>query len=392
MTIEAGLASTTAARENTSTDLAMMRAALGLARRGLGTTWPNPSVGCIVVKGGHIVGRGWTGRGGRPHGETEALRRAGAAAMGAIAYVTLEPCSHWGKTPPCADALIKAGLCRVVIALEDPDPRVAGSGIEALRKAGLGVEIGLCAAEAAELNAGFLQRVRLGRPLVTLKLATSLDGRIAMADGESRWITGAAARDRAHLLRAAHDAILVGTDTVLADDPQLTCRLPGLADRSPVRVVLDRQLRIPPTARLIAEAREVPTWLVTLPSADPARQKLLRDAGVEVIAAEADATGMIDLSAVLTLLGTRGLTRLLVEGGGRLAGALLRAELVDRLVWFHAPLLLGGDGIPAIAPLGLGTLADMPRFERLATEIVGQDGVTVFRARRRAEDGAPEQT
>jgi diaminohydroxyphosphoribosylaminopyrimidine deaminase/5-amino-6-(5-phosphoribosylamino)uracil reductase len=225
-----------------------------------------------------------------------------------------------------------------------------------------------------------------------LKLATSLDGRIAMADGESRWITGAAARDRAHLLRAAHDAILVGTDTVLADDPQLTCRLPGLADRSPVRVVLDRQLRIPPTARLIAEAREVPTWLVTLPSADPARQKLLRDAGVEVIAAEADATGMIDLSAVLTLLGTRGLTRLLVEGGGRLAGALLRAELVDRLVWFHAPLLLGGDGIPAIAPLGLGTLADMPRFERLATEIVGQDGVTVFRARRRAEDGAPEQT
>jgi diaminohydroxyphosphoribosylaminopyrimidine deaminase/5-amino-6-(5-phosphoribosylamino)uracil reductase len=392
MTIEAGLPSTTAARENTATDLAMMRAALGLARRGLGTTWPNPSVGCVIVKDGHIVGRGWTGRGGRPHGETEALRRAGAAAKGATAYVTLEPCSHWGKTPPCADALIKAGLRRVVVALEDPDPRVAGSGIEALQKAGLAVDLGLCAAEAAELNAGFLQRVRLGRPLVTLKLATSLDGRIAMADGESRWITGAAARDRAHLLRAAHDAILVGTDTVLADDPQLTCRLPGLADRSPVRVVLDRQLRIPPTARLIAEAREVPTWLVTLPSADPARQKLLRDAGVEVIAAEADATGMIDLSAVLTLLGTRGLTRLLVEGGGRLAGALLRAELVDRLVWFHAPLLLGGDGIPAIAPLGLGTLADMPRFERLATEIVGQDGVTVFRARRRAEDGAPEQT
>jgi diaminohydroxyphosphoribosylaminopyrimidine deaminase/5-amino-6-(5-phosphoribosylamino)uracil reductase len=392
MTIEVGLPSTTAARENTSTDLAMMRAALGLARRGLGTTWPNPSVGCIVVKGGHIVGRGWTGRGGRPHGETEALRRAGAAAKGATAYVTLEPCSHWGKTPPCAGALIKARLRRVVIALEDPDPRVAGSGIEALRKAGLGVEIGLCAAEAAELNAGFLQRVRLGRPLVTLKLATSLDGRIAMADGESRWITGAAARDRAHLLRAAHDAILVGTDTVLADDPQLTCRLPGLADRSPVRVILDRQLRIPPTARVIAEARQVPTWLVTLPSADPARQKLLRDAGVEVIAAEADSTGMIDLSAILTRLGTRGLTRLLVEGGGRLAAALLRAELVDRLVWFHAPLLLGGDGIPAIAPLGLDTLPDMPRFERLAAEIVGEDGVTVFRARRPAEDGAPERT
>jgi diaminohydroxyphosphoribosylaminopyrimidine deaminase/5-amino-6-(5-phosphoribosylamino)uracil reductase len=368
-----------------------MRAALALARRGLGAVWPNPSVGCVIVKNGHVVGRGWTQRGGRPHGETEALRRAGAAAQGGIAYVTLEPCSHWGKTPPCADALIAAGLRRIVVALEDPDPRVAGAGIERLRAAGLAVDTGLCAAEAAELNAGFLQRVRLGRPLVTLKLATSLDGRIATASGESRWITGPLARERAHLLRATHDAILVGTDTVLADDPRLTCRLPGLASRSPVRIVLDRQLRIPPTARVIAEARQVPTWVVTLRAADPGRQKILRDAGVEVIAAEPDMAGMIDLSAALELLGKRGLTRLLVEGGGRLAAALLRAQLVDRLVWLHAPLLLGGDGVPAVAALDRAVLADMPRFERVAAEIVGEDGLTVFRARRPEKGDAPER-
>ena len=391
MTIEGGLTAATSLRDSTSTDLAMMRAALALARRGLGTTWPNPSVGCVIVNNGHVVGRGWTGRGGRPHGEREALRRAGAAAQGATAYVTLEPCSHWGQTPPCADALIAAGLRRVIVALEDPDARVAGSGIEGLRKAGLAVERGLCAAEAAELNAGFLQRVRLGRPLVTLKLATSLDGRIATVAGESRWITGSAARERAHLLRATHDAILVGTETVLADDPQLTCRLPGLAGRSPLRVVLDRQLRIPPSARLLADARQVPTWIVTLGSSDPARQELFRKAGIEVIAAEPDAAGLIDLSSALGLLGDRGLTRLLVEGGGRLAAALLRADLVDRLVWFHAPLLLGSDGIPAVAGLDPNGLAGMPRFEQLATEFVGEDVMTAFRARHPAEGGRPEQ-
>jgi diaminohydroxyphosphoribosylaminopyrimidine deaminase / 5-amino-6-(5-phosphoribosylamino)uracil reductase len=382
---------TTDVRQNSSIDLAMMRAALALARRGLGTTWPNPAVGCIIVKDGHIVGRGWTGRGGRPHGETEARRRAGVAAQGAGAYVTLEPCSHWGKTPPCADALIAAGLHRVVVALEDPDPRVAGSGIEALRKAKIAVDIGLCADEAAEVNAGFLTRLRLGRPLVTLKLATSLDGRIATAAGESRWITGPAARDRVHLLRATHDAILVGTETVLADDPQLTCRLQGLADRSPVRVILDRHLRIPITARLVAEAAQVPTWIVTLPSAEPARQEQLQRAGVEVIAASPDTAGLIDLPSALQQLGSRGLTRLLVEGGGRLAAALLNADLVDRLVWFHAPLLLGRDGIPSVGSLDRGILAAMPRFERLATAPVGDDVVTMFRARRPAEDGAPKQ-
>ena len=382
MAIEAGPPPKPSGREQAAVDLAAMQATLALARRGLGTVWPNPSVGCVIVKDGRVLGRGSTRPSGRPHGETEALTRAGAASRGATAYVSLEPCSHWGKTPPCADALIAAGLRRVVVALEDPDPRVAGAGIEKLRTAGIEVEVGLGAAEAAEINAGFLQRVRLGRPLVTLKLATSLDGRIATAGGESRWITGPLARERAHLLRATHDAILVGTDTVLADDPQLTCRLPGLAHRSPVRVVIDRHLRIPPGARLIAEARQVPTWAVTLGSADPGRQKALRDAGVLVIPTEPDASGRIDLNVAFRLLGDRGLTRLLVEGGGRLAAALLRAGLVDRLVWLHAPLVLGGDGIPAVAELERAALGEAPGFERLSTEIVGEDQLTLFRARR----------
>src|SRR5437773_406942 len=252
-------------------------ATLALARRGLGRVWPNPAVGCVIARDGRILGRGWTQPGGRPHAETEALARAGAAAHGATAYVSLEPCCHVGRTPPCADALIAAGLSRVVVALEDPDPRVAGGGLARVRAAGIAVEAGLCAAEAAEINAGFFQRVRLGRPLVTLKLATSLDGRIATASGESRWITGPAARERAHLLRAAHDAILVGTDTVIADDPQLTCRLPGLADHSPVRVVIDRQLRIPLDGQVFADARRIPSWAVTLASADQARRKGLGD-------------------------------------------------------------------------------------------------------------------
>src|SRR5580700_4659831 len=231
-------------------DLGHMRTALGLARRGLGNTWPNPAVGCVIVKDGRVVGRGWTQKGGRPHAETEALARAGKGAKGATAYVSLEPCSHHGKTPPCAEALIAAGVSRVVAAVEDPDPRVSGRGIARLRAAGIAVEAGLCAAEAAELNAGFFCRVAQGRPLVTLKLAASLDGRIATPTGKSRWITGPAARERAHLLRAAHDAVLIGTGTALADDPQLTCRLPGLEARSPVRIVIDRTLRLPATLRL----------------------------------------------------------------------------------------------------------------------------------------------
>jgi diaminohydroxyphosphoribosylaminopyrimidine deaminase/5-amino-6-(5-phosphoribosylamino)uracil reductase len=359
-------------------DIAHMRAALALARRGLGRVWPNPAVGCVIVNDGRVVGRGWTQPGGRPHAETEALARARHAARGATAYVSLEPCSHHGKTPPCAEALIAAGIARVIAAVEDPDPRVSGRGIARLRNAGIAVESGLCAVEAAELNAGFSSRIKAGRPLVTLKLATSLDGRIATASGESRWITGPAARDQAHLLRATHDAVLVGAGTALADDPQLTCRLPGLGDRSPLRVVVDRQLRLPATLRLFTDAHVVPTWVATAASADPSRRAALAMRGVKVIEAETAAAG-IDLAALLQQLGGEGLTRLLVEGGGQLAAALLRARLVDRLVWMHAPLAIGGDGIPAIAALELRQLAGAPRFGLLSREAAGDDVIDTYR-------------
>jgi diaminohydroxyphosphoribosylaminopyrimidine deaminase/5-amino-6-(5-phosphoribosylamino)uracil reductase len=374
------MANDAAAAGTASTDLRWMRAAFALARRGLGRVWPNPAVGCIVVRDRRVVGRGWTQPGGRPHAETEALRRCGAAARGAAAYVSLEPCAHWGQTPPCADALIAAGLGRVVVALEDPDPRTAGAGLRRLGAAGIAVETGVGEAEAAEINAGFLMRQRCGRPLVTLKLATSLDGRIATAGGESQWITGAPARARTHALRAQHDAIMVGTATVLADDPQLTCRLPGLGESSPVRVVLDRHLRIPLGAHVIAGARTTPTWILTLASADHARRDAVLDCGAVLIEVDADAAGQIDLAAALQALGARGLTRLLVEGGARLAAALLHAGLVDRLVWMHAPLLLGADAVPAIADLGLAALADAPGFERIEHNVVGSDIAALFRA------------
>jgi len=377
MAIEAGADSSGDRR----LELDAMRAALALARRGLGTVWPNPAVGCVIVNDGRVVGRGWTQPGGRPHGETEALRRAGEAARGAIAHVSLEPCCHWGKTPPCVDALITAGVRRVVVALEDPDPRVAGEGLHRLRAAGLDVEVGLGAEEAAEVNAGFLSRLRLGRPLVTFKLATSLDGRIATATGESQWITGPPARERAHALRASHDAIMVGTGTVVVDDPQLTCRLPGLGHRSPVRVVIDRHLRIPPASRIIADARRVPTWVLTLRSADPGRRARFLANRVTLIDVDDDSEGQIDLAAALGALGERGITRLLVEGGARLAAAFFRARLIDRLVWVHAPLVIGGGGIPAIAGFDLAALADAPAFERRSMETIGDDVLTTFRVR-----------
>jgi diaminohydroxyphosphoribosylaminopyrimidine deaminase/5-amino-6-(5-phosphoribosylamino)uracil reductase len=360
-------------------DTAHMRAALALARRGLGEVWPNPAVGCVIVRDGRVVGRGWTQPGGRPHGETEALARAGAAAAGATAYISLEPCCHWGKTPPCTDALIGAAIARAVVPIEDPDPRVSGAGIARLRAAGIAVESGLCAAEASELNAGFLTRMREGRPLVTLKLATTLDGRIATHAGESRWITGAAARARAHLLRASHDAVMIGSGTALRDDPSLTCRLPGLDHRSPVRLVFDSRLRVPLTHSVVAEARAVPTWFLTLRSSDRPRQEAFRACGVELVEVDADAAGGIDPAAALRALGARGLTRILVEGGAHLAASLLRAGLVDRLAWFRSARLVGGDGVPAVAAFGLDRLAEAPRFTRLGLETVGEDVLETFR-------------
>jgi diaminohydroxyphosphoribosylaminopyrimidine deaminase/5-amino-6-(5-phosphoribosylamino)uracil reductase len=359
-------------------DDAFMGIALALARRGHGNAAPNPSVGCVIVRDGVIVGRGWTQPGGRPHAETEALRRAGNRARSSTAYVTLEPCAHHGRTPPCAEALISAGVARVVVAISDPDPRVDGGGIEMLRAAGIEVTTGLRADEAEEATAGFLFRIREGRPLVTVKAATTLDGRIATSTGESQWITGEISRALGHGLRARHDAILVGGQTALADDPSLTCRLPGLAGASPIRVVLDGRQQLPLSHALVATARETPTWILTRAGAETARLQAYRVAGAEVIEVSAGPGSYPDLRLALASLAERGVTRLLVEGGGRVVAALLEADLVDRIVWFRAPVLIGGDGIPVAAACGVRDLDAAPKFVKVSARPAGPDTVEIY--------------
>ncbi|RAI60125.1 bifunctional diaminohydroxyphosphoribosylaminopyrimidine deaminase/5-amino-6-(5-phosphoribosylamino)uracil reductase RibD [Roseicella frigidaeris] len=364
-------------------------AALAIARRGLGNTWPNPAVGCVLVRDGQVVGRGWTQPGGRPHAEAVALARAGAAAEGATAYVTLEPCSHWGRTPPCCDALIKAGIRRVVVATGDPDPRVDGRGLQRLRKAGVIVELGLGGPAARALNAGFARRITRGLPLVTLKLATTLDGRIATAGGESRWITGPEARREAHALRARHDAILVGSGTVLADDPELTPRLPGTARVPLARVVADSRLRTPLDSRLVRTARQVPTWIATRTGQRPGVLAPYLEAGVQILPVPRARPGL-DLAALLGALAQRGVTRVMAEGGAGLAAGLLRAGLVDRIAWFHAPGIMGGDGLPAVQPLPLAALSAMPRYRRVASRAVGADWFTELVREESEEACSPE--
>ncbi len=363
-----------------------MRAALRLARRSLGRVWPNPAVGCVIVdRDGGVVGRGWTQPGGRPHAETEALARAGAAAKGASAYITLEPCAHASTrtdgAPSCAQALARAGIARVLVAMRDPDPRTNGGGIAFLQGAGVEIVEGLSEAEARSINAGFLLRVTSGRPLITLKVASSLDGRIATGSGESKWITGEPARAQAHALRARHDAVVVGSGTVLADDPELTCRLPGLADRSPVRVVFDGRLRTPLTAKIVATARQTPTWIVTLAGVDAARQRAFAAAGVTLLLVSAGREGHPDPKAAFAALAGRGITRVLVEGGRHLTAALLRDGPIDRMVWFRAPMMLGGDGVPAAESFGLQQLNAAPRFQREGVSQAGDDMVETYKVR-----------
>ncbi len=345
-----------------------MGAALALAHRGLGRVWPNPAVGCVLVApGGDVVGRGWTQPGGRPHAETEALARAGDAARGATAYVSLEPCSHTGKTGPCADALIRAGVARVVIATEDPDPRVAGQGIEKLRKAGITVTIGVGRTDAERLNAGFFRRVTDNRPLVMAKFATTLDGKVGTHRGESKWITGEAARGWGHALRATHDALITGASTVRADDPDLTCRLPGMEACSPVRIVMDSRLNMPLTSRIVASARDITTWVVTCEGAPRERRHALSDLGIEVIEVAPDDGGRPEVMATLGELARRGITRAMVEGGPHIMATFMRAGVVDRIAWFRAAGVMGGDGLPALHAFGVDRLADMPRYVRVRT-------------------------
>jgi diaminohydroxyphosphoribosylaminopyrimidine deaminase/5-amino-6-(5-phosphoribosylamino)uracil reductase len=355
-------------------DRRFMAMALALAERGLGNVWPNPAVGCVLVKDGRVVGRGWTQPSGRPHAESEAIGRAGEAARGSTAYVTLEPCAHHGRTPPCTDLMLTAGIARAVVAAVDPDPRVDGKGIARLRAAGIAVEVGCMEAEACRLNAGFFARMRARRPQVALKLATSADGRIATASGDSKWITGPAARAEGHRLRLRHDAILVGSGTALADDPMLTCRLPGLEERSPVRVVLDRRLRLEPASRLARSAASQPLWVFTRA---PDAAAALRRLGAELHPL-ADASSEAQLRAMLAVLAEQGITRLLVEGGAAVATAFLRAGLVDRLYLFDAPLLIGADGRPATLSLGVDRLETAPRWRRVEERLIEEDRVAVL--------------
>ena len=366
-------------RESKAADQRFMQLALTLGRRGQGLTWPNPAVGAVVVKDGVIIGRGWTQPGGRPHAEPEALKRAGEAARGATLYVTLEPCSHIGKSPPCADAIIAAGIARVVSSIEDPNPEVAGQGHAKLRAAGITVDIGLGAAEAARDHAGHFRRVRDRRPHVILKLAVSSDDKIGAAGRKPVAISGEAAKARVHLLRAQCDAILVGIGTVRADDPLLTCRLPGMAARSPVRVVLDRSLRIPGSSRLVHSARETPLWVMTSNLAEAPAAMKLGAAGAKVIrVATATPPPGLDLPAVLRALAEKGITRLLVEGGARVASSFVAAGFVDEVWLLRGAEPVGADGVAALGALPLTAITQSPNFRVRASQSLQKDTLTIY--------------
>lgn len=348
-----------------------MALALSLGRRGQGNTWPNPAVGCVLVRAGRIIGRGWTQPGGRPHAETQALAMAGATARGATAYVSLEPCAHHGATPPCADALIAAGVARVVAALEDSDPRVSGQGFDRLRQAGILVTTGVLAKQAQRDHAGFFLKTQQQRPFVTLKLASSFDGRIATATGESQWITGPEARREVHALRARHDAVMVGGGTARADDPSLTVRDLGVSHQ-PVRVVVSRRLDLPLMSALARSAKQVPLWLAHGPDADANLSDAWTGLGASLLQCDLDGAHL-DVASVLQNLAAQGLTRVFCEGGGALAASLLSANLVDELLSFTAGIAIGAEGTPAIGGLGLDRLATAPRFTLAESRTIGAD-------------------
>ncbi|OIQ29892.1 MAG: riboflavin biosynthesis protein RibD [Alphaproteobacteria bacterium MedPE-SWcel] len=348
-----------------------MAMALSLGRRGQGRTWPNPAVGCVIVRSGRIVGRGWTQPGGRPHAEVVALAQAGTAAQGATAYVSLEPCAHTGQTPPCAQALIDAGVARVVAAIGDSDPRVSGQGFALLHAAGIPVTTGVRADEAGCDHEGFFLRTEQGRPFVTLKLAASFDGRIATGSGQSKWITGAESRRAVHAMRARHDAVMVGAGTARADDPTLTVRELGIRDQ-PARVVVSRHLDLPLMSSLARSAKDVPLFLCHGHSADAERIRAWEGVGATLLPCGASGT-QLDPHDVLQQLGQVGMTRVFCEGGSALAATLLAHDLVDELVGFTAGVAIGAEGLPSIGALGIGALEDAPRFELVETRIIGAD-------------------
>jgi diaminohydroxyphosphoribosylaminopyrimidine deaminase/5-amino-6-(5-phosphoribosylamino)uracil reductase len=360
----------------TELDRRLMAAALRLGRRHLGRTFPNPAVGALIVQpqpdGIHVVARGWTGFGGTPHAERAALDEARLAARGATVYVTLEPCAHHGRTPPCADALIAAGVGRVVSAMEDPDPRVAGKGHQRLADAGIPVLTGVLESEARWHHAGHITRVTLGRPHVTLKLAVSADGMIGRAGGDRMIISGRPAFDRVQAMRAETDAVMIGIGTVLVDNPRLTVRHPGLENRSPIRVVLDRTARIATSTLLVQTAGNVPLWIIVGSDAPAERRAALEAAGATVIEVN-QGTGGLDIAAALIALGSRGITRVLAEGGSRVAGSLVAAGFADEVVLFRASVVVGPDGVRALGGRALSAVERSPRYRLVEDSVIGED-------------------
>jgi diaminohydroxyphosphoribosylaminopyrimidine deaminase/5-amino-6-(5-phosphoribosylamino)uracil reductase len=347
----------------------MMRRALVLARKGVGKTGPNPAVGCVIVKNGVIVGEGWHRKAGTPHAEIHALALAGESARGADVYVTLEPCSHFGKTPPCADALMEAGVGRVFAGMVDPNPRVSGTGLERLRAAGIPAVSGILEESCRGVNEPFIKHVTTGLPFVLLKSALTMDGRIATACGNARWITNEISRRFVHRLRSQADAIMVGVGTVIADDPELTCRIQG--GRDPVRVVIDSMLRIPPAARLLRLDSRAKTVVATI-SDQKEKIDAIRELGAEVLICR-EKDGRVDLQDMLARLGLMNIQSLLLEGGSTLAGEALRQGLIDKVMLFYAPKLVGGDGPGLFAGMGIERMEDAYRLKRLRIRRFGED-------------------
>tara|TARA_A100001011_G_scaffold240919_1_gene248904 strand:+ start:23694 stop:24827 length:1134 start_codon:yes stop_codon:yes gene_type:complete len=355
-------------------DLEFMKVALSLANRGIGNTWPNPSVGCVIVKNNIIISRGWTQPGGRPHAEVEALMRAGSASNGATAYVTLEPCDHFGETPPCSKALVKAGIKRVVISVRDRDKRVSGSGIKFLKNSGIEVIENILTNESEFLNNGFFSKIVKSRPHITLKLATSLDGKIATKTGESKWITGKISRRYGHFLRMKHDAVLIGSGTALIDNPLLTCRITGINNIRRTRIILDGQLRIGLDSQLVQTAMEAPVMIFINDTKKLNIKKIdkLLEKGISIIKSPYSSDG-INLEYVMTKLIKKGITRVLIESGGNLASSCLKANLIDEIFWFRAPFIIGNDGKPAIRNLGLDSLDKIYRYDKKFSTSLGDD-------------------
>ncbi|MCC3860603.1 bifunctional diaminohydroxyphosphoribosylaminopyrimidine deaminase/5-amino-6-(5-phosphoribosylamino)uracil reductase RibD [Pseudemcibacter aquimaris] len=357
-----------------------MGLALNLARRGIGRVAPNPSVGCVLVRSGHIIGRGWTADGGRPHAETIAIKNAGDAS-GATAYVTLEPCAHYGETPPCAEAMVKAGVAKVVIATGDPDERVAGKGIDILKKAGVDVSTGLMKEEADQINQGFFKKVTVQQPLVTVKLATSSDGKIAKVEGEQYWVTGQEARARGHLYRVSHDAIMVGINTVLADDPSLDCRLSGLNGHSPIRIILDSELKLPVVSKLSQSAQDIPVWVMTV-SNDQEKISTLEELGVKIFQIQKNDQNQPDISEVLRVLAQNGITRLLSEGGAKVNASLVKNGLVDRIIWFKSAESIGENGVNALYDIPIDEIDQYLDLSLIENGVAGADHWQEFMVKR----------